>query len=181
MVRELLAGPKRFAELLDGLPGIATNLLTDRLRRLEADGVVHHVGAEYTLTPLGRGLQPVIDSLVTWGSVFMIAGRQDDAFRPHWLGVALGVLGLGRRPARLVRVHTEEGPLVVRGTPQGLVAVDAWSGRVDADVQCRVEPLLGVLAGLTTLRQLCVDGTAEVLGDVDVVDDLLRPRRPLFA
>ena len=40
IVRELLEGPRRFGELLEGLPGIATNLLTERLRSLEEAGVL---------------------------------------------------------------------------------------------------------------------------------------------
>ena len=43
IVRELLDGPRRYNELLEGLPGIATNLLTDRLRNLEADGVLRRL------------------------------------------------------------------------------------------------------------------------------------------
>ena len=40
IVRELLDGPRRYAELLDGLPGIATNLLVDRLRSMETSGLL---------------------------------------------------------------------------------------------------------------------------------------------
>ena len=40
VIRELLEGPRRYAELLDGLPGIATNLLAERLRSLEENGIV---------------------------------------------------------------------------------------------------------------------------------------------
>jgi DNA-binding HxlR family transcriptional regulator len=180
VVRELLVRPMRFAELLDGLPGIATNLLTDRLRRLEADGLIEHLGHTYSLTPLGGSLRPVIDSLVVWGGRYMAVGRQGQAFRPHWLGVALGVLGRGRRPAGTVRVHTEEGPLVMRGGAQGLVAVDGWTGPVDTEMRCRIEELMGVLAGVTTTAQLCADGRAHVDGDVAAVDELLRPRRALY-
>lgn len=181
VVRELVPGPKRFADLLDGLPGIATNLLTDRLRRLEADGIVEHTAADYSLTPLGHALQPVLDSLITWGGYFMSAGRDDQAFRPQWMSVALGVIGQGRRPAAVVRACTEDGAMVLRGTIKGLVAPDEWTGPVDAEVRCSSEDLLGVLTGLTTLDRLVVDGVAEVVGEVEVVDELLRPRRRLLA
>ena len=40
IVRELMLGPRRFTDLLDGLPGISRNLLTERLRALQGDGVV---------------------------------------------------------------------------------------------------------------------------------------------
>ena len=61
IVRELLTGPKRFKDLLEGLPGIGTNLLTGRLKDLEGYGVVHRVtlpppaaSKVYELTELGR-------------------------------------------------------------------------------------------------------------------------------
>ena len=64
ILRELLGGPARFQELRDGLPGIATNLLTERLRRMEADGIVRRVefgGAGlYTLTEAGAGIRTAI-------------------------------------------------------------------------------------------------------------------------
>ena len=40
LVRELILGPRRFSDLLDGLPGIGTNILSARLKSLEADGIV---------------------------------------------------------------------------------------------------------------------------------------------
>src|SRR5260370_8111330 len=44
LVRELMVGPKRFKDLLEGLPGIGTNLLTDRLKDLEQAGIVSRRG-----------------------------------------------------------------------------------------------------------------------------------------
>ena len=40
IIRELLAGPRRFKDLLDGLPDISTNLLTERLKHLEQQGIL---------------------------------------------------------------------------------------------------------------------------------------------
>jgi len=71
--------------------------------------------------------------------------------------------------------------MVLRGTIRGLVAVDDWTGAVDAEVWCRAEQLLDVISGSTTLAQLLADGEIEIAGDVDSVDELLRPRRPLHA
>lgn len=57
IVRELLVRPARFSELLDGLPGIATNLLSNRLKALQAEGVVEQrladPGVVYALTRWG--------------------------------------------------------------------------------------------------------------------------------
>ena len=72
IVRELLGGPARFQELRNGLPGIATNLLTERLRRMEADGIVRRVATGgsglYTLTEAGAGIRTAIEELGIWGA-----------------------------------------------------------------------------------------------------------------
>ncbi len=71
IVRELLGGPARFNELQAGLPSIAKNLLTDRLRRLEADGLVQRATGQrslYTLTDLGIAARPVVEALGMWGA-----------------------------------------------------------------------------------------------------------------
>jgi len=75
IVRELLSGTRRFGQLKDGLPGISPKTLTDRLRTLEAQGVVtRRVYAEvpprveYTLTDYGRTLEDVLRAMAAWGS-----------------------------------------------------------------------------------------------------------------
>jgi DNA-binding HxlR family transcriptional regulator len=75
LVEALLAGSRRFNELVDAVPGIAPNILADRLRRLERDGVL--VGRpyqerpprlEYELTADGRDLAGALRLLADWGS-----------------------------------------------------------------------------------------------------------------
>ena len=72
MLRELLGGPARFRELEDGLPGIAKNLLTSRLRRLEGDGIVRRVNSHgatlYALTEQGAAIRPALEELGFWGA-----------------------------------------------------------------------------------------------------------------
>lgn len=74
VVRDLLAGPKRFTDLLDGLPGIGTGLLSQRLRELEAAGVIEKAmlpppaaSAVYQLTADGASLRPALLGLARWG------------------------------------------------------------------------------------------------------------------
>src|ERR671918_1537364 len=71
IVRELLLGARRFTDLIDGLPGISRNLLTERLRDLERDGVVTRqelpppaARQVYDLTDDGRGLAAAIGPLI---------------------------------------------------------------------------------------------------------------------
>jgi DNA-binding HxlR family transcriptional regulator len=73
IVRDLLLAPRRFTDLARGLDQITPSRLTDRLRRLEAAGVITRhppqTGREvwYRLTEAGRDLAPVIDALTLWG------------------------------------------------------------------------------------------------------------------
>src|ERR687895_2491614 len=75
IVRELRPGPRRFTDLIDGLPGISRNLLTERLRGLERDGVVARrdlpppaARRVYELTGDGRDLVVAIGPLIAWGA-----------------------------------------------------------------------------------------------------------------
>lgn len=70
ILRELLGGSARFQELRDGLPGIASNLLTERLRRLEADGLVRQIHAHntYALTEQGASIRTAIEELGFWAA-----------------------------------------------------------------------------------------------------------------
>jgi DNA-binding HxlR family transcriptional regulator len=73
VVRDLLAGPKRFTDLMDRLGGITPKTLSQRLRELEDTGIVavdREAGRRevwYRLTPAGADLGPVVDALGRWG------------------------------------------------------------------------------------------------------------------
>jgi DNA-binding HxlR family transcriptional regulator len=75
VVEALLDGPRRFNDLQQQLPGIAPNILTDRLRRLEREGVLvsrsyqeRPPRSDYLLSEDGRELAGVLRLLATWGS-----------------------------------------------------------------------------------------------------------------
>jgi DNA-binding HxlR family transcriptional regulator len=75
VVRELLLGPKRFTDLREGLPHVSPDVLSQRLRELERDGIVARrklappAGSRvYELTDRGRELEPVVLALGRWGS-----------------------------------------------------------------------------------------------------------------
>ena len=74
LIRELMTGPKRYKDLLKRLPGIGTNLLAQRLKFQEEQGILErrHLPPPastdaYALTDLGRALEPVLIGLVQWG------------------------------------------------------------------------------------------------------------------
>jgi DNA-binding HxlR family transcriptional regulator len=96
IVRELLLqGRCRFTDLKNGLPGVATNLLSTRLKELEDAGLVAREDAPppvatvlYTLTEDGFSLEPVLKALGLWGLRYMGEERREDAFQARWLAYA---------------------------------------------------------------------------------------------
>jgi DNA-binding HxlR family transcriptional regulator/putative sterol carrier protein len=97
VVRELLTGPKRFKDLLGGLPGIGTNLLAARLKDLEGHGLLRRAtlpppagSRVYELTEAGRSLEPIVVGLCRWGCRFFLdAPRPEDELKPAWAMVAV--------------------------------------------------------------------------------------------
>src|SRR5688500_15145355 len=99
IVRELVPGPRRFTDLLDGLPGVSRNLLTERLRDLEHDGIVVReelpppaARQVYSLTDDGRDLAAAVGPLIAWGVRRMGDLEPADSFHPRWAAVAMSVL-----------------------------------------------------------------------------------------
>ncbi|MFP5271053.1 winged helix-turn-helix transcriptional regulator [Coleofasciculus sp.] len=74
ILRELFEEVKRFGQLHRALHGITQKMLTQQLRELEADGIVHREvylqvppKVEYSLTPLGESLKPILEAMHEWG------------------------------------------------------------------------------------------------------------------
>ena len=155
IVRELLVRPSRYSELQDGLTGIATNLLAERLRHLEEAGVVtRDKEGRYELTDWGRGLAAPVQELVRWAAPLMLEGQGTDAFRTRWLEAPLllmfGGIDADRRDLQIeirtggevltlesaagaVEVRTGPAPspdVVVTGPPDGIIGL--LSGALDS-------------------------------------------------
>src|SRR3981081_3736430 len=99
IIRELvIRGACRYTDLKNGLPGIATNLLSDRLRDLESAGLVRREEAgpplattPFHLTGAGAELQPVLTALGTWGLRYMTEPGDGDEFRSHWFAFPISL------------------------------------------------------------------------------------------
>lgn len=170
IVRQLLAGPARYRELHDGLPGVATNLLADRLRDLEAAGVVERKLAgegnaiEYALTRWGAELREPIESLIRWSIPLMTRGPGGDHFRAEWLVVALPALLGGRaRKATTVGIAVGGQVLQVRATRSGIEVRPHDDRDLDAVVRADASIVLGLAAGALTLDD--ARGLVDVEGD----------------
>ena len=92
IIRDLAPGPRRFTDLFAGLPGIATDMLAERLRALEAAGVIHQHAIKhpvpakvYELTDSGRELSRLATELAGWGQRLLPApGSTDAMVQPRW-------------------------------------------------------------------------------------------------
>jgi DNA-binding HxlR family transcriptional regulator len=92
LVRDLSPGPRRFTDLFEGLPGIATDVLAERLRAMEAAGIVlhrtvrHPVPAKvYELTAAGEELAAIARQLGAWGARLLPpAGSTEARLNPRW-------------------------------------------------------------------------------------------------
>jgi DNA-binding HxlR family transcriptional regulator/putative sterol carrier protein len=104
IVRELAPGPRRFTDLIDGLPGVSRKLLTDRLRALERDGIIARqelpppaARKVYELTDDGRDLATAMAPLIAWGARRIGDRKPGETFRARWPAVAMA--GLADREA----------------------------------------------------------------------------------
>lgn len=140
IVRELLLGDGlRYTDLQRGLPGIATNLLADRLRELEQAGVVVREEAPppiattlYRLTPRGMALRPVLSALGRWGGPLLADAPDDDAFLGHWLALPAEALladRLAGGPPTTIELRPDDGQAVTVAAIEG--GVRARPGRAE--------------------------------------------------
>ncbi len=180
IVRELLlAGPRRYTDLRQGLPGIATNLLADRLRELEQADVVRSEAAPppvatplYGLTGRGQALGPVVLELGRWGTPLMAAGPAgDDDFRSHWLSFVVTEFLADQAPgdqAVQIELRTGEEPVTVEAS-EGSVRLRGGPAD-DPRLVLSATPhvMVGLLAGRLDLagaraRGLRAEGDVKVL------------------
>ncbi|MGC7097333.1 winged helix-turn-helix transcriptional regulator [Amycolatopsis lurida] len=178
IVRQLLVAPARYRDLIDGLPGIATNLLADRLRDLEASGVVERrlTGSgsvvEYALTPWGAELREPIESLIRWSTPLMTRGPEGDVFRPEWLALAVPALLDSRvktRPSATVGLEIGGQLFELRATRSGFEIGPDGGRDLDATVRANPDCVLGLASGALALNDARALGLVEIDGDESVV------------
>lgn len=180
IVRELaLRGACRYTDLRNGLPGIATNLLADRLRELEHAGVIAREDAPppiattlFRLTPRGEQLQPVLDGLFRWGIPLMREQKPDDAVRSHWLAGAIEAMltdGQPDAPDATVEIRTGDQPIVLELRDGAIHTRLGQAEEADTTLAGAPMPILGLLVGRLELADAKAAGV-EVGGDRSVLD-----------
>lgn len=179
IVRELLAGPRRYTDLLADLPGVSTDMLATRLRDMERDGLALRrrlpapsSASVYELTARGLDLLPVLTALAAWGAPELAGHRATDAVRAHWFAIPLlRPLATATRAAlpsgAVVEVELPEGLFHVRTAvepgplPYGEGPAPAPDARLVTDTEtCRA---LG--EGTVSLTEAVAAGRVRVLGD----------------
>ena len=180
IVRELaLRGACRYTDLRNGLPGIASNLLAERLRELEHAGVIAREDAPppiattlFRLTPRGEQLRPVLEDLIRWGLPLMTEQKPGDAVRSHWLAWALELMLTDRQPDAspvTVELQTGDQPIVVE-TRDGTIHIRLGpADSADATITGPPKPILGLLLGLLGHADAKTNGI-DYQGDPAILD-----------
>ena len=178
IVRELVLGPKRFTDLRAGLPNASPNVLSQRLRSLEQDGVVRRrklpppAGSRvYELTEWGRELEPVLTALGRWGA------RAPDPPPEHGMSLDAHILSLTtlfdpdlaqdfsasldlRLGEQRFRAEVSDGRLVVE---------PGEARAPDAIVRTEAGTLLGLAHRRIDLDESMSAGDIEIEGDRELV------------
>ncbi|MEV8549209.1 winged helix-turn-helix transcriptional regulator [Streptomyces glaucescens] len=178
IVRELLAGPRRYTDLHADLPGVSTDVLASRLKDMERDGLATRrrlppPGAAhvYELTPRGRRLLPVLQALGAWGQDELGERRPTDAVRAHWFALPLLRALDGRG---LVEVSLEEGTFhLFAGAEDGPLYGDGPApGEPDARLVLDAGACTAVACGELSLAEAVRDGRVTVTGDGPIAKGL---------
>ena len=175
LVRELLLGPKRYGDLLAASPGIGTNLLADRLKEMEAQGLIERAtlpppagSTVYRLTRAGGELEPVVRALGRWGGRFMDRREPDQHLSAGAYFVAIRewfrperVKGL--REAYEFRVDGRV--FEVRVSDSACTTSEGSANGATAILTMSVETLDRLLRGEVNAAEAIADGRVKVEGD----------------
>jgi DNA-binding HxlR family transcriptional regulator len=179
IVRELLVRPCRYGELQDGLPGIATNLLADRLRSLEDTGVIaRDEQGRYLLTDWGHRLEAPVRELVRWAAPLMSSKDDAEAFRTRWLEIPLSLMFDGvdpSRPQAEIEIRSGDSAVTLSSTGGEVSIRSGTANTPDVVISGPPEPVIGLMAGRLD-KDAAIEQGVSVLGDYRLVTRL-RNRR----
>lgn len=178
VVRELLDGPKGYNELLNGLPGVATNLLADRLRSLTDTGVLERLDdRRYELTDWGYELRDAVYALGRWAGPLMARPRGEDHFQTSWLHHMVIARFDGYDPKRtdlIVELSTDDDVFALESRAGRVQLTTGRAREPDVILTGPTEPVVGTLLGRITPDQARQSGVA-IRGPVHKLQGL-RPR-----
>jgi DNA-binding HxlR family transcriptional regulator len=184
IIRELAAGPRRFTDLLEGLPGISTNLLSERLKELEQQGLLRRrklpppaASSVYEITAVAQALEPTLLELGKWGSQF-VPREHEGATLLHASSYALTLKTFFRADLsqglnetyelhvgpEVLQVHIHDGEIEVQ---QG------EAHKADVVLYTDVATYLGLLTGEMQVEEASEQGLIRLQGNPEVLRRLL--------
>lgn len=177
VVRELMVGPRRYTDLIEGLPGIGTNVLAARLRDLHDAGIVSKAtlpppaaATVYELTDAGRALSPTLATLREWGAVHAPAIRRDDAIRPAWVLMSATRVPSDLEPGRICEVRAGNEVFRFVSEENGLALRGGSAERPDAVIAFDLDTLYALASGHKTVhaarRAVTVEGDQSVATEI---------------
>ena len=179
IARDLLLGPKRYSDLLDGLPGIGTNLLAARLREMTAAGIIEWTelpppagSSVYQLTDAGLALEPAVTAIGRFGARFLGEPRRDDVLLPRSYFVAIRSAfrpGPAGRP-ETYEFHVDGLVFTVTAKPDGCSTREGAADDPDAVISTDVVTLNALLLEGLSPQTALADGRAQISGDPAALD-----------
>ena len=183
IIRELLIrGACRYTDLKNGLPGIATNLLSDRIRELEAAGLIEREDAPppvaatvFQLTEAGEQLYPVVDTIGRWGVRYMTERASGDEFRGHWFTFPVSYFLHDRDPAGppvSIELRAARSPAVVEISGGKVSTRLGAAATPDLVLQGDPQLILALFSGALTVAEVAGLGL-EITGNTSVLQRVL--------
>jgi DNA-binding HxlR family transcriptional regulator len=186
IIRELMIrGGCRYTDLKNGLPGIATNMLSDRLRELEAAGLIRREDAPppvattlFHLTEAGEQLHPLLDALAQWGVQYMVEGPAvGDEFRGHWFAFPAEFFlrdGDPDGPPLSIELRAADSPVVVEVSGGSVRTRLGTAATPDVVLEGSPHAILAVMSGHLSVAEARPAGL-RASGNVGVLQRVVRP------
>ena len=184
VVRELLSGPKRYTDLVNGLPGIGTNILASRLKDLEEVGVIRKrklpppaASTVYELTEYGAELNESLYALARWGARTLGPPKPGDELDPDWGIDAIPALFDAREALDLHETWVLEidGAAFTARIAEGCVKASCGAAAdADAAIKTDMETFYWLVAGELDPAEALDSGRVTVEGDQAVLDRMVR-------
>jgi DNA-binding HxlR family transcriptional regulator len=174
IVRELLAGPRRYTDLHADLPGVSTDVLAARLKEMERDGLVARrrlpapaAAAVYELTSRGRDLLPALTALADWGAADLGGQRPTDALRAHWFALPLmaRLAEMASPVEGTVNIVLDEGAFHILISAAGPAYGHGLAEHPDAELTFDAVACASVARGEATVPELIKTSQIRVDGD----------------
>jgi DNA-binding HxlR family transcriptional regulator len=183
IIRELLIrGACRYTDLKNGLPGIATNLLADRIRELESAGLIQREDAPppvattlFRLTDAGAELLPVLDAIGLWGVRYMTERAEGDEFRGHWFAFPASFFLRDSDPGGpplTIELRAASSPAVVEVSGGSIRTRLGTAAVPDLVLSGEPQVILGLFAGHLTVADAAHLGL-QISGDASVLHRVL--------